>query len=115
MTFLDHWILWMVAFGVIAIVLAILTGWAAESFDFLPLLIGLATVASAIFAFIVIPVNHLDHEHDKTSCARYGVATGRDTKLVTYSSWTWDCLTPSATHGKWVPIDSLREVSGVAK
>jgi hypothetical protein len=66
---------------------------------------GAVVLTAALFAIIVPVVRHYDH----VACNAYEEQTTRNTRFVVYHILQWDCLTPSAD-GRWVPIDSIREV-----
>jgi hypothetical protein len=46
---------------------------------------------------------------DKRSCYSFGQQSGRETKFVDYTFFSWDCLTPT-TDNKWISIDNLRDI-----
>lgn len=54
---------------------------------------------------IAVPTSR---HYDQTNCYRFGKQTDRTVRFVKYGNWTWQCLTPSAKTGKWIPIELLR-------
>lgn len=66
------------------------------------LLVGAAATAAIVMAVVVF-VAHLD----RASCNAFADNSGRETRFVRYTYWTWDCLTPQAD-GRWIPVDALR-------
>jgi hypothetical protein len=73
----------------------------------------LTGIVIAIVLFVLICVlisNQVSKHYDKASCHTYAQTTGRQTRFVTYTFWSWDCLTPAAD-GKWISTDALRDLT----
>jgi len=64
----------------------------------------------AIVVVIFLGANSWARHIDKENCHGFGVASGRETKFVDYTFWSWDCLTPT-TDGKKIPVKNLREIA----
>ncbi|QRY51814.1 hypothetical protein [Mycolicibacterium septicum] len=65
-------------------------------------LVVIGGLATGIMKLVVEPV-------DRSSCAAFAEASGRETKFVEYNFFEWDCLTPQSD-GKWISTSMLREV-----
>lgn len=79
-------------------------------------IIAVVSVIVGICAFVGVFASMATHYSaewsrniDAKSCALYSKQTGRQTKFVDYTHYSWDCLTPSRD-GKWISTDSLVEV-----
>lgn len=57
----------------------------------------------------ILGIRQLSHHYDTTACNRFGEESNREVRLVDYSFWQWDCLTPSSD-GKWIPTEQLRDI-----
>lgn len=66
------------------------------TFAFLMIAAFLAAVA------IAVP---LTARHGESVCARLGTELERDTRFVRYSSFSWECITPS--EDGWVSMDRV--------
>lgn len=73
--------------------------------------VGAVLAVAGFICSLVFGVNTMARSQDETRCAGFGVSANREVKFVSYSYWTWACLTPSGNDGKWIDTDSLREVS----
>lgn len=54
------------------------------------------------------------HHYSVLECHTWSSANGRQTKFVDYSTWSWDCLTPSG-HGTWISTSNVNGITGVGK
>src|SRR5690349_11061947 len=71
---------------------------------FLPGMVGLAGLIVAVVFGAMLASQH----YDRVSCGTFAKNTGRQTKFVHYTAYSWDCLTPTKG-GKWIPTKNLRE------
>ena len=64
---------------------------------------------AAIFVCAVVLIANATEKHyDRAGCHSFADRTGRETRFVEYTYWSWDCLTPSED-GKWISVDNLRD------
>lgn len=68
---------------------------------------GIGAIIAAIGALVFACVAIGKH-YDRIHCDQFGQQANRQTKFVTYSTFGWDCLTPTKG-GRWIPTDNLRE------
>jgi hypothetical protein len=71
----------------------------------LTIVIGGAVLA---FCLIMLGTRQVTIHYDRAACHSFATQTERQTKFVTYTYWSWDCLTPTGD-GKWISTDNLRE------
>lgn len=78
-------------------------------YDSLPLFL-LAFVGGIVLFIVVflLGARAVSIHYDKAGCHTYATQTGRETRFVNYTYWSWDCLVRS-TDGKWISKDQLRE------
>lgn len=64
------------------------------------------SVALAIVLFVTgltLGIRGISKSQSHEACNHYATANGRPTKFVTYTFWSWDCLTPNAkAPGTWI-------------
>lgn len=65
----------------------------------------LAAAVGVIVCFAIAISTNLSARYDRDRCDRIGVQTERDVKFERYTSFSWDCLTPSSDG--WVSIDRV--------
>lgn len=73
--------------------------------------VGAVLAVVGFILALVFGVNTMARSQDETRCTGFGVSANREVKFVSYSYWSWACLTPSGHDGKWINTDNLREVS----
>jgi hypothetical protein len=69
-------------------------------------LIGIIALIGAVMALVVVPIGK---HYDKAACHTFGDRSNREVRFVTYTYWSWDCLTPTVD-GKWISTSRLRDV-----
>lgn len=70
-----------------------------------------------IFAVMVVfgvPLTLIDRGIANTSCNAFERESGYNTRFVSYTFFTYDCLAEQE-NGKWISTSLLREVSGNVK
>lgn len=72
------------------------------------LFIAGCVAAVAAFVGIALGANAWDRSNHEASCVAFSHETGRETRFVKYTTWSWDCLTPGSD-GKWISVDNLRD------
>lgn len=53
--------------------------------------------ALAFVVVLVLVVNGFSRHYDRVNCTAFGQNSGRETRFVEYSYWSWACLTPTHT------------------
>ena len=66
-------------------------------------------IATAVFLVMGVVIS-IGRHYDRQSCHRFEQTTQRPTRFVIYTTFAWDCLTPSG-NGKWIPTTNLRQFS----
>lgn len=80
-----------------------------DGYNFAPIFVaGLCFIGALGFALVLL-VNPLQYRSDKINCYKFAQNSGRTVKFVKYSTWSWDCLTPTA-NGHWIPTSQLISV-----
>lgn len=79
-----------------------------DSFAYLMLVVAGCLIA--FLAALMTGIRYAQHYYDHKNCTAFSVNTGRETKFVDYTWWSWDCLTPTKD-GKYIPIDQLRDLT----
>ena len=70
---------------------------------------GLAV--AALFAVLVPTVTLIDRHYSKATCDGYAAQANRQTRWVSYTFFTYECLTRIDEHGEWISTDQLRDVN----
>lgn len=69
--------------------------------------VALALVLAAVIGSLVVGTNQWSKHVASYECRHWGEANGRPVKFVTYTFWSWDCLTPNHNApGTWISTDN---------
>jgi len=72
------------------------------------IVVAVLMVAVILFGVVGFTVRNITIHYDRAACGAFADKTSRETKFVSYTYWSWDCLTPSGD-GKWISTANLRE------
>lgn len=86
-------------------------GYWKEGWAFATIVTGVVAAVCVIALAVAVVANRISKHYDKAACHSYSTNTGRQVRFVTYTFWSWDCLTPAAD-GKWIPTSNLRDLTG---
>lgn len=58
----------------------------------------------------VLGINNWARSVERDTCYSFASQSNREVKFVSYTQWSWDCLTPSKD-GKWISVEMLRDIT----
>lgn len=91
-----------VVLTIICIVSAVVFLWQDQTWAWM---VGAVAAFGAISFGCVSAVITIGPAHDSRACERAGVQLEREVRFVHYSSFSWDCITPSPDG--WVSLDRV--------
>jgi len=97
-----------VLFTFVAVLSIILFNWTGSDWEILWGITGFIAVVAALGFGILSIILPVAYHYDTVTCHKFAGASGRQTKMVRYNAFDWDCLTPNKS-GKWIPTSGLRQ------